>query len=103
GCRYCTQHHVAFSKNVGLNPDDWRALKEGYYSRFSEKHQAALAYAEKLTRTPQNVNDADFVALKTHFADAEIMDLHLLVGTANLTNRFPGPLGLQLEIPEQPV
>src|SRR5438309_11623435 len=27
GCRYCTQHHVASSKRVGLTADDWTALK----------------------------------------------------------------------------
>jgi len=24
GCHYCTQHHVASSKRVGLTVDDWR-------------------------------------------------------------------------------
>jgi uncharacterized peroxidase-related enzyme len=103
GCRYCVQHHLAFSKNVGLTPDDWKALKQGDYARFSEKHRAALAYAEKLTLNPSAVSDADFPPLKQHFSDAEILDLHLLVGLANLTNRVTGPLGLELEIPEQAV
>jgi len=103
GCRYCLQHHVAFSRNVGLNADDWAGLKHGDYARFNEKHQAALTYAEKLTRDPHGVGDADFVPLKKHFSDAEILDLHLLVGLANLTNRFTDPLGLELEIPEQPI
>src|SRR4030088_525623 len=49
GCRYCLQHHLASSKRVGLTPEDWGALKQGNYSRFSEKERAALAYAEKLT------------------------------------------------------
>src|SRR6202049_2114887 len=26
GCRYCTQHHVASAKRVGLTPDDWAVL-----------------------------------------------------------------------------
>jgi uncharacterized peroxidase-related enzyme len=103
GCRYCLQHHVSFSKNVGLTPEDWAALKTGDYSRFSEKHRAALAYVEKLTRNPSAISDADFPPLKQHFSDAEILDLHLLAGLANLTNRFTDPLGLELEIPEQAV
>jgi uncharacterized peroxidase-related enzyme len=100
-CRYCMQHHVAASKRVGLTADDWKALKSGDYSRFAEKEQAALAYAEKLTRSPYDVDDADFVTLKKHFSDAEIVDLHLLTGLVNLTNRFTDPLGLDLEIPEE--
>src|SRR5438477_12915156 len=27
GCHYCSQHHVASSKRVGLTADDWSALK----------------------------------------------------------------------------
>jgi uncharacterized peroxidase-related enzyme len=103
GCRYCTQHHVAASKRAGLTADDWQALKRGDYSRFSEKEQAALAYAEKLTRTPHEVNDADFSPLNKHFSDPEIVDIHLLTGLANLSNRFTDPLGLELEIAEEKV
>jgi AhpD family alkylhydroperoxidase len=36
-CRYCLQHHLAASKRVGLTPEDWRALKLGNYSSYSEK------------------------------------------------------------------
>ena len=100
-CRYCMQHHVAASKRVGLTADDWKGLKSGDYSRFSDKEQAALAYVEKLTRSPQDVNDADFETFKKHFSDPEIVDIHLLTGLANLSNRFTDPLGLELEIAEE--
>jgi len=103
GCQYCLQHHLASSKRVGLTPEDWNALKQGDYSRFTGKEQAALGYAEKLTRSPHEINDADFAELKPHFSDAEIVDLHLLVGLANLTNRFTDPLGLELEFAAQAV
>src|SRR5258707_13286195 len=58
GCHYCTQHHVASSKRVGLTAEDWSALRAGDYSRYNEKERAALTYIEKLTRTPHDVNDA---------------------------------------------
>jgi uncharacterized peroxidase-related enzyme len=103
GCRYCQQHHVASSKRVGLTTEDWKALKDGNYARFTEKEQTALAYAEKLTRASREVTDADFEKLKKHFSDAEIVDIHLLVGLANLTNRFTDPLGLELEFPEEKI
>jgi len=64
GCRYCLQHHLAWSKRVGLTTEDWNALKKGDYFRFNEKEQAALTYAEKLTRTPREIVDADFNQLK---------------------------------------
>ena len=103
GCHYCQQHHLASSKRVGLTPEDWNVLREGNYTRFTEKEQTALTYAEKLTRTPHKIEDADFEKLKKHFSDAEIVDLHLLVGLANLTNRFTDPLGLEVEFPEEKI
>jgi len=102
-CHYCLQHHLASSKRAGVTPDDWKLLQAGDYGRFSEKEQAAVAYAEQLTRNPHSVTDADFAVLKKHFNDAQIVDLHLLTGLANLTNRFTDPLGLQVEFPEEKI
>lgn len=103
GCGYCTQHHVASSKRAGLTAEDWTALKAGNYSQFGEKERAALMYVEKLTRTPREISQADFDELKKHFSDSEIVDLHMLAGLANLTNRVTDPLGLELEFPEEKI
>ncbi len=103
GCRYCLQHHLASSKRVGLTSEDWGALQQGNYSRYGEKEKAALTYVEKLTRSPHEITDTDFNELKKHFSEPEIVDLHLLTGLANLTNRFTDPLGLELEMPEEKI
>jgi uncharacterized peroxidase-related enzyme len=103
GCHYCTQHHLASSKRAGLTSEDWAALKAGDYSRYSEKEKAALIYVEKLTRSPHEISDADFANLKKHFYDSEAVDMHLLTGLANLTNRFTDPLGLEVEFPEEKI
>jgi alkylhydroperoxidase family enzyme len=76
-------------------------LSQGAYARFGEKDQAALSYAEKLTRASKNVADADIAGLKKHFSDEQIVDIHLLVGVINLTNRFTDPLGLEVEFPQE--
>ncbi len=88
---------------MGLAAEDWNALKRADYSRYTEKERGALIYAEKLTRTPHEIADGDVAALKKHFSDAEVLDLHLLVGVANLTNRFTDPLGLEVEFPEEKI
>lgn len=103
GCHYCTQHHVASSKRVGLTADDWSALKAGDYSRYADKERSALVYVDKLTRTPGDITDADFAPLRQHFSEPEIVDIHLLTGLANLTNRFTDPLGLEVEFPEEKI
>jgi len=103
GCRYCSQHHIQGAKRVGLTPEQLQALKEGNYSTFSGPEQAALRYAEKLTRTPDAASDTDFAELKKHFSDEQIVDLHMLIGLANLTNRVTDPLGLDVEFPEEKI
>jgi len=49
------------------------------------------------------VNDQDLAELKKHFGDAEIVDLHMLTGLANLSNRVTDPLGLELEFPAEKI
>jgi uncharacterized peroxidase-related enzyme len=103
GCHYCTQHHVASSKRAGLSAEDWTALQAGDYSRYGEKERAALGYVEKLTRTPHEIADPDFAGLRKYFSDPEIVDLHMLAGLANLTNRLTDPLGLEVEFPKEKI
>jgi uncharacterized peroxidase-related enzyme len=97
GCQYCAQHHVSSSKKAGLGAEDWSALEAEELSRFGREEQIALRYAEKLTKAPASVTEEDVAELKQHFREQQVVDLHLLIGLANLTNRFTGPLGLELE------
>jgi uncharacterized peroxidase-related enzyme len=103
GCHYCTQHHIQGSKRAGLTPEQMKALKHGEYSAFAAPEQTALGYAEKLTRTPDAATDADFTELKKHFSEEQVVDLHMLIGLANLTNRVTGPLALEVEFPEEKI
>ena len=98
-CNYCTQHHHASSKRAGVSPEDWKALEDPQSAPFTDREKAALLYAEKLTLTPWEIDDADVQALRNAdwFNDTQIVDLHMLVGLANFTNRFTDPLGLEVE------
>ncbi len=102
-CHYCSQHHIQGVKRAGLTPDQMRGLKDGNYAGFGASEQAALRYADKLTRTPDGASDADFTELKKHFSEEQIIDLHMLIGLANLTNRITGPLALEVEFPEEKI
>jgi len=103
GCNYCLQHHLASGKRAGIAASDWIALKSEDFSLYTPKEQAALDYAQKLTRDPHSVSDADFIPLKEHFTDPEIVDLHMLIGLINLTNRLTDPLGLSVEFAEEKI
>ena len=56
-----------------------------------------------MTKDPEEITDPDIAELKKHFSEPEIVDLHLLAGLANLTNRFTDPLGLELEFAEEKI
>ena len=80
-----------------MTEEDWKALKDPKGADLGAQSKAALMFAEKLTRTPWEIKDEDIAALKQYFSDEQIVDLDLLVGLANLTNRFTDPMGLELE------
>jgi len=103
GCNYCLQHHLASGKRAGIAASDWIALKSEDFSLYTPKEQAALDYAQKLTRDPHSVSDADVIPLKEHLTDPEIVDLHMLIGLVNLTNRLTDPLGLSVEFAEEKI
>jgi uncharacterized peroxidase-related enzyme len=103
GCHYCSQHHIQGAKRAGLTPEQMKGLADGNYSGFAASEQSALRYAEKLTRTPDAASDSDFAELKKGFSDEQIVDLHMLIGLANLTNRITGPLALEVEFPEEKI
>jgi uncharacterized peroxidase-related enzyme len=102
GCNYCMQQHASSARRASVvNEDDLQQLNNPASGNFSDLEKAALAFAEKLTRTLSAMNDADFDSLRRQgFSDPQIVDLHLLVGLANLTNRFTDPLGLHVEAPQ---
>ncbi len=84
-----------------MTPDDGKQLKTNDYSRFTPKEQAALRYAEKITKGPTNTASAEAEELKKHFSEAQIVDLVCEVALANFTNRVTDGLGLDLEIPAE--
>jgi len=78
-------------------------LKAGNYGRFSAAEQAALNFADKLNRDLTKINDADIQALKQHFSDEQVLELDVLVGMVNFTNRLTDPLGAEFEFPEEKI
>ncbi|MDA1001375.1 MAG: hypothetical protein O2807_12780 [bacterium] len=65
---------------------------------FSEAERVAMAYAEGMTKTPVQVSDADFEALKGHFDTPAIVEITLFVGIQNFNAKSNA--ALQLDINE---
>ena len=57
-----------------------------------------LAYADKLTREPWHMVEADVMALRdVGFSDEDILDINQVVGYYAYVNRLADGLGVELE------
>lgn len=59
---------------------------------FTAEEHAVLRLTDLLTSYPGNIEQADIDALAMHFSQEQIVELVLIVATANLTNRIKGGL-----------
>ena len=64
---------------------------------FSPMERAALEYAERITTTGQKVDDALFAELKTHFTEAQIVELTAAIAMENFRSKFNPPLGIEAQ------
>ena len=71
---------------------DWRAA-----TLFSDAERAALEYAERVTVTGQRVDDDLFARLRTHFSEAQIVELTAAVALENFRSKFNVPLQVEAQ------
>lgn len=95
-CRYCTVHHTKAAVAAGVGLAEIREIEFENNQHFSAKEQAALHYARELTRTASVGDDTRYRAQEL-FSSDEFIELTLIVGLANLTNRFNNGIGVPLE------
>ena len=57
-------------------------------SLFDERERAALAYAEAMTVTDQDVDDALFARLQATFTDDELVELTAVIAWENASSKF---------------
>ena len=59
---------------------------------FTERERAALEYAERMTDTRLEVDDACFDVVRRHFDSAEIVSLTSAIAMQNYHSKFNGAL-----------
>lgn len=64
---------------------------------FSEAERLALEYAERITYTDRQVDDALVDQLKQHFTDAQIVELTAAIAMENFRSKFNPPLGVEAQ------
>jgi len=70
-------------------PDDKLAAIDRWaeHPGFSARERAALAYAEMVTISPNDVTDEQFADLRRHFTDREIVELTVQAAFENFRAR----------------
>ena len=91
GCAYCMDMHSRDLLKGGL-PVEKLVLVQGWREAgklFEPQEQAALAWAETVTRVSQTeVPDEHYRAAAAVFSEKELVDLTIAIGLMNLYNRM---------------
>ncbi|ODV43783.1 alkylhydroperoxidase [Cupriavidus sp. UYMMa02A] len=91
GCAYCLDMHVRDLRKGG---ESWKRLNVLSAWRetdlFTPREQAALAWAETLTRLPDGHadRDAEYQAMLAHFTEQEVVEVTWAVAAINAWNRM---------------
>jgi uncharacterized peroxidase-related enzyme len=101
GCEYCQAHAANSASNRGIDFEKIQAVWDFRTSNlFSEREKIALEIAYKAGMVPNQVSDEDFMQLKVHFSDEEIIEIVSVIAMYGFLNRWNSTLKTQLE--EQP-
>ena len=90
GCAYCVQYHTQHARELGV-PQEKLTLVVAWEESgiFSAREEAALAWAETLTRIAEtHVPDAAYAAVREVFSEQEVVALTAAVSAVNVWNRI---------------
>ncbi len=97
GCGYCLHHHQDFGRKAGLNERQVNETPNFETSdAYDELQLDVMQYAKEVTRHI-NVSESLMTRLRQSLSDREIVELAMVVGIANFTNRVTETLKLELE------
>jgi AhpD family alkylhydroperoxidase len=98
GCPWCLDFGTKASEKLGVTEEQLRALPDyEHTSLFGEEERAVLRYADAMTRTPVQVPDTIFEALKAFYTDRQILELTAAIAWENFHARVNHALDLEAE------
>jgi AhpD family alkylhydroperoxidase len=94
-CEYCIDLGSQIARGWGITDEELLALSD-YKSApcFSDADKLILDYAAAMSRTPVEVSDELFDALRGHFDDAQLVALTHIINLGNMRARFNLALGI---------
>lgn len=97
-CRFCVDLNSATLLKRGASMEKVAALENWRGSNlFDARERTALAYAEAMTRSDIQVDDALMQDLRAHFDDDAIIELSGLIAFQNMSSKF----NAALDVPAQ--
>ncbi len=98
GCEWCLDFGSYLAQRSGCSEDQLRELSTWRESeRFDQLERLVLEYAEAMTRTPVEVTDELFGALREHFDERQMVELTMAIGLENLYSRSNWAFGIEGE------
>ena len=95
GCEFCIDIGSALSRGEGVTEEQLRELPTFERSEaFSPLEKLVLRYAAAMTRTPAEVPDELFDALREHFSEAQLVELTAAIALENFRARFNHAFGM---------
>ena len=89
GCEYCIDLGSQIARRSGFSDEKLLALPHHRDSGlFSEIEMLVLDYAAAMTRTPAEVSDELFAALRAHLNQAQMVELTSVIALENMRSRF---------------
>ena len=90
GCQYCVIAHGALLRVYAKEPLLADQVAINYlHAPLSDRQKAMLAFAMKLSRTPELISELDYEQLKLHgFDDEDIWDITGITAFFGLSNRM---------------
>jgi len=95
-CNYCSSHHDVHAKRAGITDEEIENVRAETDYHLTEPERSALRYARELTRTASADHDTREM-LETYYQPDQQVELTLVIGLANFTNRFNNGLRIPLE------
>ena len=101
-CHYCVTHHKPFLAIEGLSPEGIdRLLDFRDHPELDDVDRLVVEYAQVAWETPNRISDGLFARLRTHFTEAQIVELTLRITLCGFFNRFNDALRIDEEAEAQ--
>jgi AhpD family alkylhydroperoxidase len=95
GCEFCIDIGSALSRAEGVTQEQLRDLPDFERSEaFSLLEKLVLRYVAAVTRTPADVPDEIFDALREHFSEVQLVELTTALALENYRARFNHAFGV---------